>query len=225
MQKQAWRDRLGARLPGLSRRLARLAANVVARVPWLWPLFRAPMRRIFDALASEWDVHRSPDRIHALGAALDTVINAPRRALDVGTGTGDGALEIARRWPGSEVLGVNLSERMLAEARAKTPADLSGRVRFEVADARRLPVADATFDLVAMNNMIPFAHELARVTAPGGHVVVAFSSGPQTPIYVPPERLRADLARHGFHDVREVVAGPGTAVVARRRQLDDERLG
>ena len=201
----------------VSRPFARLATNAVGRAPWLWPLFRGPLRRTFDALSPHWDADRSPDRTRALGAGLDTVDEAPRRALDVGTGTGDAALEIARRWPAAEVLGVDLSAGMIAEARAKTPPPLRGRVRFEIADAYRLPLADGTFDLVALNNMIPFVDELARVTAPAGHLVVAFASGPKTPIYVPTDRLRAELERHGFENVRELAAGSGTAVTARRR--------
>ena len=217
MPKHAARSRAAVPVAKLARRFARLTTNVVARAPWLWPLFRRPFRRMFDTLAPQWDADRSADRTRALSAGLDAVAEAPRRALDVGTGTGDAALAIARRWPETEVLGVDLSERMIRAARAKVPPEGVGRVRFEVADARRLPVADAAFDLVAMNNMIPFADELARVTAPGAYVVVAFSSGPQTPIYVRPDRLRDGLERHGFEDVREISAGSGTAVVARRR--------
>jgi SAM-dependent methyltransferase len=217
MPKHLWRARAALPITNLSRPFARLTTNVVGRAPWLWPLFRRPLRQMFGALAPRWDANRSPDRTRALSAGLDTVAEAPRRALDLGTGTGDAALEIARRWPESEVLGVDLSERMIAEARAKIPPASGGRVRFEVADARRLQVADGTFDLVALNNMIPFVDELARVTAPGAHVVIAYSNGSKTPIYVPPERLRVELERRGFEDVRELTAGSGTAVVARRR--------
>jgi ubiquinone/menaquinone biosynthesis C-methylase UbiE len=197
-------------------RFARAVAVATSRAPWLWPLFRGPLRRMFDAIAPTWDTGASPTRTTALAAGLEAVAEPPRRALDVGTGTGDGAFLIARRWREAEVLGVDLSERMIAEARAKTPPELDGRVRFEVADAQRLPVRDASVDLAAMNNMIPFVAELARVTASGGHIVVAFSQGPRTPIYVPSDRLRRELERHGFDDIREVTGGPGTALVARR---------
>lgn len=196
-------------------RFARLTTDVVARNPWLWPLFRGPLRRMFDAIAPMWDARGSPERTLAFEVALDVLPVSPRRALDLGTGTGDAAFAVARRWPEAEVLGLDLSERMVAEARAKTPPELAERVRFQAADARRLPVPDSSFELVGLNNMIPFVDELARVTAPGGYLVVAFSQGAQTPIYVPPGRLRGKLRRHGFEVVREVSAGPGTAVVAR----------
>jgi hypothetical protein len=106
----------------------------------------------------------------------------------------------------------------VAAATAALPADLAERVSFDVADAARLAYGDGAFELVALLNMIPFFDELARVTASGGTLVIAFSRGAGTPIYVAPERLRADLERHGFEDVREVVSGPGVAVVARRRE-------
>src|SRR6185312_13579878 len=91
------------------------------------------------------------------------------------------------------------------------------RVRFEVADAERLPYDDDVFDLVTLGNMIPFFDELARVTATDGYVLFAFSGGDQTPIYVPSERLRAELASRGFADFADFSAGRGTAFLARKR--------
>jgi hypothetical protein len=52
--------------------------------------------------------------------------------------------------------------------------------------------------------------------APGGTALFAFSLGPQTPIYVPVERLRSELGRRGFSEFAEFSAGAGTALVARR---------
>ena len=45
----------------------------------------------------------------------------------------------------------------------------------------------------------------------------AFSVGDATPIYVPPRRLRAELARRGFADFAEFSSGRSTAFVARKR--------
>jgi hypothetical protein len=56
------------------------------------------------------------------------------------------------------------------------------------------------------------------VTAPGAWVVVASSSGAETPIYVPPETLRKRLGAAGFEGFDEVAAGEGTAVLARRSE-------
>ena len=49
-----------------------------------------------------------------------------------------------------------------------------------------------------------------------GQVLFAFSLGAGTPIYVPAERLRAELERRGFMDFAEFTAGEGTAVLARK---------
>jgi ubiquinone/menaquinone biosynthesis C-methylase UbiE len=200
----------------LGQRFARLTTDLVVRRPRLWTLLRRPVRRQFDRLAPVWDARRSTDRLGAFLAGLSAVPAAPRRALDLGTGTGDAAFAIADRWPEVDVVGVDLAPAMVEEARRKTPADLRERVRFEAADASQLPFPDAAFDLVGLANMIPFFDELARVTAPGGYVVCSFSSGSGTPIYVPPERLRAELGRRGFADFREIDAGRGTAFLARR---------
>jgi hypothetical protein len=64
--------------------------------------------------------------------------------------------------------------------------------------------------------MIPFFDELARVVAPGGAVAFSFSRGPQTPIWVPLDRLERELSRRGFPHVADFRAGEAVALVARR---------
>jgi malonyl-CoA O-methyltransferase len=200
----------------LGRRFARLTTNVVVRRPRLWRLFRGPMRAQFDRLAPVWDTMRSPEHLAPFERALQAIDHAPERALDLGTGTGAAAFAMAQRFPEAEVVGVDLSERMLAEARRKTPPELSRRVRFQQADGAHLPFADGSFELVGLANMIPFFDELQRVVAPGGWVVFAFSGGPETPIWVPPERLREELAAVGFTEFADFHAGNGTAMLARK---------
>jgi ubiquinone/menaquinone biosynthesis C-methylase UbiE len=170
------------------------------------------LRREFDKLAPLWDERRSADAFAPVEAALAALPEAPRHALDLGTGTGSVAQVVADRFPEAEVTGVDVSPKMVEVARAK-----GTRVRFEVADAERLPYADGAFELVTLGNMIPFFDELARVTATDGHVLFAFSAGDQTPIYVPSERLRAELGRRGFADFADFSAGRGTALLARKR--------
>jgi SAM-dependent methyltransferase len=197
-------------------RVARLVTRAVVRQPALWRLLRRPLRKQFDRLAPHWDGMRRPGHLRPLEAALAAVDEAPRRVLDLGTGTGDAAVAMARLWRGAEVLGVDLSPAMVEEARRKLPPDLAGRVRYEVADAARLPYPDGAFDLVALANMIPFFDELARLVRPGGWAAFGFSLGGRTPIYVPPDRLRAQLGRRGFVDFADFAAGAGTAFLARK---------
>jgi len=199
----------------IGRSYARLVTDVVVRFPALWPLFRGALRKQFDQLSPRWDSITGEDHLAPYEAALASIVS-PRRALDLGTGTGAGAFAVARRFPQAEVVGADLAEGMLAEARRKTPPELSGHVRFERADAAHLPYADDAFDLVGLVNMIPFFDELARVVAPRGTVVMSFSGGPETPIWVPFDRLRRELERRGFSEFAEFSAGRGVALVARK---------
>jgi SAM-dependent methyltransferase len=204
-------------LEQLGRKFARFTTNQVVRRPRAWRLFRRLMRLQFNRIAPIWDTGRSPDAFASVEVALDSLDESPRRVLDLGTGTGSVAFIVARRFPEADVLGVDLAPGMLAEARRKTPPELASRVRFEEGDAERLEYPDGAFDLVTLANMIPFFDELARIVAPGGTVVFSFSAGDETPIYVPPERLRDDLSRRGFTDFAEIAAGNGTGLVARKR--------
>jgi len=191
-------------------RFARFTTDVVVRAPFLWRLFRGPLTRSFDKLAPEWDATRvSRERLVAITAALDA-LDAPTRALDVGTGTGAVARLLSERWPTAEVTGVDVSPGMIAEARRL------GSERYDVGDASALPYEDAAFDLVTLNNMIPFFDELARVTAPGGYVAIAYSMGPNTPIWVPLDRVRDELQRRSFLHVADFEAGSGVALLALR---------
>jgi len=197
-----------------AQRFARLVTDVVVRVPGAWRLFRRPLERNFDRMAATWDATRvSEERLRPVRAALEAIPAAPARVVDVGTGTGAAARLAASLWPEAEITGVDLSRAMIDEARRLSS---SGRERYEVADSSALPFPDASFDAVVLNNMIPFFDELARVTAPGGHVAVAFALGAQTPIWVPLERVRAELERRGFAHVADFAEGSGRSLLARR---------
>jgi ubiquinone/menaquinone biosynthesis C-methylase UbiE len=203
-------------LEQLGRKFARFTTNQVVRRPWAWRLLRRLTRLQFNRIAPVWDQMRTPEAFASLEAALDSIDTPPKRALDLGTGTGRAAFILANRYPEAQVVGADLAAAMLTEARDRTPPELADRVRFEEADAERLPYPDESFELVTLANMIPFFDELARVTAPGGSVVFSFSVGPDTPIYVPPEVLKKELSKRGFSDFADFATGSGTALVARK---------
>ena len=192
---------------------------VIVRAPWAWPAIRGPMRRFFDRTAPGWDDRTgagSADHLAALAGALLHVKPAPERALELGTGTGEGALLIAREFPQASVRGVDISEPMIRAATAKVGLDPEGRIAFRVADASHLPYQDESFDLVAHLNMPPFMRESVRVLRPGGHVIVASSWGEATPFYTPQSVLDWGFAKHGVEPIAAGGAGAGTYWVGRR---------
>jgi demethylmenaquinone methyltransferase / 2-methoxy-6-polyprenyl-1,4-benzoquinol methylase len=103
------------------------------------------------------------------------------RALDVGTGTGDLAIELARR--GASVTGVDFAPAMLEVARGKAP-----HIAFERGDALALRHGPGEFDAVTVGfgarnfaDLDRGLREMARVTRPGGRVVVLEITTPQRP--------------------------------------------
>src|SRR3954454_12480070 len=139
---------------------------------------------MFDRIASVYDLMNS---VMTAGMhqrwrerAVDMAAT-PARALDVATGTGD--LAIALRDRGTEVVGVDFSESMLELGRRKAPD-----IRFETGNALELRYADDEFDAVTVgfgarnfSDLDRGLAEMARVTAPGGGVVVLEITTPQRP--------------------------------------------
>jgi ubiquinone/menaquinone biosynthesis C-methylase UbiE len=198
--------------------IGRTLNTLVARFPASWPLIRAPMRSFFDRLAEGWGQRTaagSAAHLAPLAAALLQVHPEPERALDIGTGLGDGALLIAREFPHARVRGVDLSWEMIRRAQDRIGLDPEGRVAFKVADASNLPFEDESFDLVAQLNMPPFFAEIARVLRPGGFAIVAASWGPSTPFYTSDSVLRRRFRKQGLEVVESGEAADGTYFVAR----------
>jgi demethylmenaquinone methyltransferase / 2-methoxy-6-polyprenyl-1,4-benzoquinol methylase len=142
---------------------------------------------VYDALNSVMSAglhHRWRER------AVDFAQVGPgSRVLDVATGTGDLALELARHVaPGGEVVGSDFSEAMLARARAKAQARAGVTPRFEWGDALELPYENDSFDAATVGfgarNFSDLARglsEMARVVRPGGRVVVLEFTSPTRP--------------------------------------------
>ena len=143
-------------------------------------LSESQVRAMFDRIASVYDVMNSAmtaglhHRWRARAADL-AALEPGDAALDVATGTGDLAIELAARvGPDGEVVGADFSAAMLARARRKAP-----QIRFEWGNALALPYADGRFDAATVGfGARNFADldrglaEMSRVVRPGGRVVV-----------------------------------------------------
>ena len=144
------------------------------------------VRAMFDRISGFYDVvntvmtaglhHRWRARAVDLAA-----IGKGSRVLDVATGTGDLAIELAKR--GAEVVGSDFSDEMLAVARRKAP-----ELRFEHGNALELPYGDDEFDAATVgfgarnfSDLDRGLGEMARVVRPGGRVVVLEITTPTRP--------------------------------------------
>jgi demethylmenaquinone methyltransferase/2-methoxy-6-polyprenyl-1,4-benzoquinol methylase len=115
-------------------------------------------------------------------------VRAGDRVLDVATGTGDLALELAGRVaPGGEVVGTDFSPRMLELARTKASAG-GVQIRFEPGNALALPYRDDEFDAATVgfgarnfSDLDQGLREMARVVRPGGRAVVLEITAPRRP--------------------------------------------
>jgi demethylmenaquinone methyltransferase/2-methoxy-6-polyprenyl-1,4-benzoquinol methylase len=144
------------------------------------------VRAMFDRIAGVYDLMNGVmtaglhHRWRARAADLASV-GPGSRALDVATGTGDLAVELASR--GAEVVGMDFSEKMLELARAKAPG-----IAFAAGDAQALAYDDASFDAATVGfgarnfgDLRLGLSEMARVVKPGGRVVVLEITTPSKP--------------------------------------------
>ena len=150
------------------------------------------VRAMFDRIAGFYDVMNSVMTVglhHRWRArAADLAALAPGdSALDVACGTGDLAIELARRvGPDGEVIGSDFSEEMLERARAKAPG---GReLAWEWGNALELPYASGRFHAATVgfgarnfSDLDRGLAEMARVVRPGGRVVVLEITTPRKP--------------------------------------------
>ena len=147
------------------------------------------VRAMFDRIARVYDLMNSVmtaglhHRWRARAADL-AKLESGGRALDVASGTGDLAIELARRvGPSGTVVGSDFSEPMLDVARRKSAA-----VRWEWGNALELPYPDDEFDAATVgfgarnfSDLDRGLAEMARVVKPGGRVVVLEITVPRRP--------------------------------------------
>jgi demethylmenaquinone methyltransferase / 2-methoxy-6-polyprenyl-1,4-benzoquinol methylase len=147
------------------------------------------VRAMFDRISGVYDLmntvmtaglhHRWRERAADLAA-----VGPGDSALDVACGTGDLAIELARRvGPNGEVIGSDFADEMLERARAKAPA-----LQWEWGNALELPYAGGRFDAATVgfgarnfSDLDRGLSEMARVVKPGGRVVVLEITTPRRP--------------------------------------------
>ena len=143
---------------------------------------------MFDGVAERYDLTNTvlafgQDRGWRRATRAALALRPGERVLDVGAGTGVSTEELGRS--GAFAVGADLSTGMLRAGRRTRP-----EVPLVAGDALRLPFADGTFDAVtisfALRNVVDTdaaLRELARVTRPGGRLVICEFSSPVNPAF------------------------------------------
>jgi len=166
------------------------------------------------------EVHRDSDGLTALLRLASP--SSASRALDVATGTGFTAFALALRC--RRVVAVDLTPEMVAQAHRIQHARGATNVAFCLGDVEALPLRDGAFDIVTCRvaahhfpNLRRALTEMARVTRPGGRVVLDDTCAPEAPDLAavmnvwekrrdpshvanhPPSRLQRMLEESGLH--------------------------
>lgn len=162
-----------------------MAQNVYDRPDFFAGYSRLPRSVHGLAGAPEWPTLRS---------MLPDV--AGRRVVDLGCGFG-WFCRWARESGAAQVLGVDLSEKMLERARTQTS---DGAVTYATSDLETLSLPDESFDIVYSSLAFHYVHDAARLYAaiqralvPGGHLV--FST--EHPIFMAPSQPGWTAAENG----------------------------
>ena len=151
-----------------------------------YELEKGRVRQAFDHAASGYDEHARLQRIvrEEMLSRLDWVKFSPEVVVDLGCGTGGALRGLRKRFPRARLLGLDISSGMLAEARRHQP--WLRRPRLVCADMERLPLRDASVDLLFSSLTLQWSNapeqvfrEARRVLRPGG--LFLFSTlGPDT---------------------------------------------
>ena len=151
---------------------------------------REQVEVMFDNIAKEYDRYNylasfNIDRIWRKRAISSLKPFAPRRILDIATGTGDLALLINKKLKPETVIGCDISEGMMQVAREKCRKRGVTNIKFEKEDCTALSYPDNSFDAVTSSFGVRNFQELEkalgemhRVLCPGGHLVILELSSP-----------------------------------------------
>ena len=125
------------------------------------------VREMFDNIAPSYDklnhvLSMNVDKLWRRHALKEIVDGTSQRILDVACGTGDSTVSIAKAVAeGSEVIGVDISEGMMALVKGKAEkAGVANRISLQVADGEALPYEEGAFDRVTCAFGIRWAYDL-----------------------------------------------------------------
>ena len=151
--------------------------------------------KMFDTISNEYD---GLNRVISFGIdvkwrkkVVDIVTkHQPSNILDIATGTGDLAINLAKT-NASEIVGLDISEGMLEVGRKKiAQKKLDSKIKMKLGDSENLPFDDNTFDAITVafgirnfESLERGLAEIHRVLKPNGMFVILETSVPTNPLY------------------------------------------
>lgn len=170
------------------------------------------VRAIYDRMSAEYDRRITPSRVSQfLTLAHELALTGRERVLDLGSGPGVLSLQLAKLLHDGEVVGVDLSDRMVELAREKTRGMGLTNVKFVQGDALDLRFPDGAFDVVVSSYLVHWVPDVGRLTS---EIQRVLKRGGRLGIIAPaPDR---------YSELREAYR-----VIARQRQrrLTDPQVG
>lgn len=185
---------------------------------WFFRWMKTSVGRRFNERAAEWDRMVGEHEFKwfdPLDAALDRLSpeETPGRIVDIGGGTGRAGYHLAWRYPDARVTVIDLALNMIAYGRGRQASESLPAVSFVAGDSAAIPLQDSSVDLAYILNAPIFPEEMARVLRPGGDVVLAFTYGHHTPMYLDDATATRALRDAGFEGIETGQAGEGSWVL------------
>ena len=179
------------------------------------------VRAAFDAAAEDYDAYSILQRTitDRLLESFEHIKIAPKRILDLGSGTGYGSLALKQKFNKAHVYQTDISENMLRFSK-KGSRRFFSRDHFLCANAAQIPLSDNSIDLVFSSLMLQWCQnldavfaEVVRVLKSGG-VFVFSSFGPDTLYELRESWRQVDSKTHvnafvDMHDVGDALVRAG----------------
>ena len=152
----------------------------------------SPISSMFDRISPKYDALNhllsfNIDKVWRKKTAKAVAKSQPNTILDLATGTADLAIAVAKRNPQAQVIGMDISEKMLDIGKEKVMhQNLANQIELRLGDAAALPFEDDSFDTVTVavgvrnfEDLGKSLSEISRVLKSGGQAVILEISMPE----------------------------------------------
>ncbi|MES2746493.1 MAG: bifunctional demethylmenaquinone methyltransferase/2-methoxy-6-polyprenyl-1,4-benzoquinol methylase UbiE [Bdellovibrionota bacterium] len=199
------------------------------------PYAKSDSYKIFDSIAGRYDLINTvlSGGLHRIWRKeLRRKLPAKRSqiVLDLATGTADVAIELVKDPRVTKVVGVDLSEGMIAIGRQKIKRlNLDSQIQLQVGDAQKLSYTEGQFDAATMSfgirnvpDVDACLREIYRVLKPGGRALVLEFALPKSPVM---RKLHLFYLRHVLPIIGRMMSGHGTAYTYLNQTIEDFPYG